>query len=92
MYGCSVNLQGNMPLTILKMSLNDRLNACSYHITYVFQNESTLYSCLNVKELLARTPCSSCKCQGTPCSSCSHLMTETLFTNLGSDIQQNNCF
>ena len=25
-----------------------------YHITYVFQSESTLYSCLNVKELFAR--------------------------------------
>ena len=24
-------------------------------VTYVFQNESTLYSCLNVKELLARS-------------------------------------
>ena len=24
-----------------------------YHVTYVFQSESTLYSCLNVKELLA---------------------------------------
>ena len=26
---------------------------CSYHVTYVFQSESTLYSCLNIKELLA---------------------------------------
>ena len=26
---------------------------CSYHATYAFQSESTLYSCLNVKELLA---------------------------------------
>ena len=25
----------------------------SYHVTYAFQSESTLYSCLNVKELLA---------------------------------------
>ena len=24
---------------------------CSCHVTYAFQNESTLYSCLNVKEL-----------------------------------------
>ena len=29
------------------------LAACSYHLTYVFQSESTLNSCLNVKELLA---------------------------------------
>ena len=27
---------------------------CYYHVTYTFQSESTLYSCLNVKELLAR--------------------------------------
>ena len=26
---------------------------CSYHVTYTFQSESTLYSCLNVKELLS---------------------------------------
>ena len=26
---------------------------CSYHVTYAFQNESTLSICLNVKELLA---------------------------------------
>ena len=31
------------------------LTVCSYHVTYAFQNESTLYSCLNVKELLARS-------------------------------------
>ena len=27
----------------------------SYHVTYAFQSESTLYSGLNVKELLARS-------------------------------------
>ena len=27
----------------------------SYHVTYAFQSESTLNSCLNVKELLARS-------------------------------------
>ena len=30
-------------------------SVCSYHVTYAFQSESTLYSCLNVKELLARS-------------------------------------
>ena len=30
------------------------LTVCSYHVTYVLQSESALYSCLNVKELLAR--------------------------------------
>ena len=31
------------------------LIVCSYHVTYALQSESTLYSCLNVKELLARS-------------------------------------
>ena len=31
------------------------LTVCSCHLTYAFQSESTLYSCLNVKELLARS-------------------------------------
>ena len=31
------------------------MTVCSCHVTYVFQSESTLYSCLNVKELLARS-------------------------------------
>ena len=30
---------------------------CSYHVTYAFHSESTLYICLNVKELLARNKC-----------------------------------
>ena len=29
------------------------LTVCSCHVTYALQSESTLYSCLNVKELLA---------------------------------------
>ena len=33
------------------------VQAVCYHITYVFQNESMLYSCLNVKELLAQNKC-----------------------------------
>ena len=36
---------------ILDMILTD----CFYHVTYEFESESTLYSCLNVKELLARS-------------------------------------
>ena len=34
-----------------------QLTVCSCHVTYAFQSESTLYSCLNVKELLARSRC-----------------------------------
>ena len=38
-------------------SENDRAyrTVCFYHVTYAFQSESTLYSCLNVKKLLARS-------------------------------------
>ena len=31
------------------------MTVCSYHVTYTFQSESPPYSCLNVKELLARS-------------------------------------
>ena len=34
---------------------NHVLTVCSYHVTYAFQSEYTLYSCLIVKELLARS-------------------------------------
>ena len=32
----------------------DKMVVCYYHVTYAFQSESALYSCLNVKKLLAR--------------------------------------
>ena len=38
-----------------KTSIFLMMTVCSYHVTYAFQSESTLYSCLNVKELLARS-------------------------------------
>ena len=31
------------------------LAVCSYHVTYAFQSESTLYSCVNVTDILARS-------------------------------------
>ena len=31
------------------------LTVCSCHVTYAFQSESTLYRCLNFKELFARS-------------------------------------
>ena len=31
------------------------MSVCSYHVTYAFLSVSTLYSCLNVKELLAQS-------------------------------------
>ena len=36
-------------------SIPSLLTLCSYHVTYAFQSESTLNTCLNVKELLARS-------------------------------------
>ena len=30
------------------------MTVCSYHVTCAFESESTLYNCLNFKELLAR--------------------------------------
>ena len=46
------------------------MTVCSCHVTYVFQSESTIYSCLNVKELLAWSRrkiwrWSDCNCTGT---------------------------
>ena len=32
-----------------------KLTVCSYFVTYAFQSESTLCSCMNVKELLAQS-------------------------------------
>ena len=32
-----------------------KLSVYSCHVTYAFQSESTLYICLNVKELLAQS-------------------------------------
>ena len=39
----------------LRVQSDTLLTVCSYHVTYAFQSESILYSCLNVKELLARS-------------------------------------
>ena len=46
------------------------MTVCSCHVTYVFQSESTLYRCLNVKELLTRSrreiwSLSDCNCTRT---------------------------
>ena len=42
-------------LSLLCLSPKVWLIVCSCHVTHAFQSESTLYSCLNVKELLARS-------------------------------------
>ena len=40
--------------TTAKDGDGDGETVCSYHATYAFQSESTLYSCLIVKERLAQ--------------------------------------
>ena len=42
---------------IFEITRSNILTVCSCHVTYAFQSESTLYSCLNVKELLASSRC-----------------------------------
>ena len=46
---------GDIKVTDVAADNNVALTVCFYHVTYAFQSESTLYSCLNVKELLARS-------------------------------------
>ena len=40
-------------LSSVQIKINLMFSVCFYHVTYAFQAESTLYSCLNVKGLLA---------------------------------------
>ena len=47
--------ENNFIFSNCPMSWEDLLGRCSYHFMYGFQSESTLYSCLNVKELLVRS-------------------------------------
>ena len=39
---------------VLTWQTYKNMTVCSYHVMYAFQSDSALYSCLNVKELLAR--------------------------------------
>ena len=50
-----VEVEGSKEAEALFLKIKDVLTVCSYHVTYAFQSESALYSCLNVKELLARS-------------------------------------
>ena len=49
-------VQHILPLNAILLQ-TPREIVCSYHVTYAFQSESTRYSCLNVKKLLARNRC-----------------------------------
>ena len=43
-----------MSKTSLYFSFSTLFIVCYYHVTYAIHSESTLYSCLNVKEFFAR--------------------------------------
>ena len=47
--------RNDIPSIFLVFVWRPFLFVCFYHVTYEFESESTLYSCLNVKELLARS-------------------------------------
>ena len=49
-------VRGFVNPNILK-SIYYGLTVCYCHATYPFQSEFTLYSCLNVKDLLAQSSC-----------------------------------
>ena len=54
----SINFQDFTSLhSYFLFSFYCKKSVCYYHVTYPFQSESTLYSCLNVKELFARNRC-----------------------------------
>ena len=49
---------GHVQVLVLKYGKKAKLcymDLCSCHVTYAFQSESTIYTCLNVKDLLARS-------------------------------------
>ena len=63
MFKCHITMQltiksSTINLSITTVSLHDKktiMTVCSCHVRYTSQSESTLYSCLNVKELLAQS-------------------------------------
>ena len=52
---CLLIFKGQKHLIDCKIiQYNYILIVCYYHVTYVFESDSTLYSCLNINELLAQ--------------------------------------
>ena len=61
-----MDYQSNHVFFFLLWSRHIVKSVCSYHVTYLFQSESTLYnSWQNVKELLAWNRHEICDCNGT---------------------------
>ena len=57
-FDSEVKVFGRRPLYSrkkFKKANTDKVSVCSCHVTYAFESESTLRSCLNGKELLARS-------------------------------------
>ena len=64
-YGCLsythllwlIRIAARVLLKLFKYSsfTSSTVTVCSYHVTYAFQSESSLYSCLNVKRPLAQS-------------------------------------
>ena len=48
-------INNNIRFIMEKSQTRLPLTVCSCHVTYAFHSKSTVYSCLNVKELLARS-------------------------------------
>ena len=48
-------INNNIRFIMEKSQTRLPLTVCSCHVTYAFQSKSTFYSCLNVKELVARS-------------------------------------
>ena len=68
------------------------LIVCSYHVTYAFQSESTLYSCRNVKEFLPwkrRDIWSLIDCNGTRTHS--HLVHKRTLNHLAKLAKWSSC-
>ena len=68
------------------------MTVSSFHVRYAFQSESTLSSCLNVKELLARNRCniqSVIDCNGTRTHS--HLVRKRTLNHLAKLAKWLNC-
>ena len=54
---CSSSSMNDILASFPDTETQKRMTVCSCHVAYTFQSESTLYICLNVKELLARSRC-----------------------------------
>ena len=48
------DVENKIPNACNLVKKTEYLTVCSYHVMYACQSESTLYICLNVKELLAQ--------------------------------------